>query len=171
MSNNNIILIGYMGSGKTTLGKELAKKLGRTFIDLDGIIESAENTTISELFHSKGETYFRKIERIYLKQLLQKENSIIALGGGAPCYRDNMELINNSGIAVYLKVPAFILQQRLEKEIDNRPILLGMNPPEMLEFIQHHIGERESYYLQAKLIFNGSNVNDLFLMIKPTDNF
>ena len=165
MSNNNIFLIGYMGSGKTTMGKYLAKELKMGFVDLDLLIEQGEGESITEIFSKIGEKEFRILEREYLKNIIKNKNTIISLGGGTPCYLDNMKLIKSSGYTVYLKVPAFILQQRLEKEVENRPMLFGMNPPEMLEFIQQHIGEREQYYLQSDMIYAGDNLSELVSLI------
>ena len=157
----NIFLLGYMGSGKSTMGKELAMALHKDFIDLDRVIEIGEKTTIADIFELKGEEYFRKIERIYLLQIARNDNSIIALGGGTPCYFDNMDIINANGLSVYLKVPAFILQQRLQDEKSLRPLINGMDEFELYEFIQQQIGERERYYLKAHRIINTINISKL----------
>ncbi len=164
--NNNIFLIGYMGSGKTTLGLKIANQLNRKFIDLDQEIEDGEGKSITEVFEAVGEEGFRKIERKYLLKVLEEKESIIALGGGTSCFFDNMELINKNGRTVYIKVPAFIIQQRLEKDVDNRPILNGMNSPEMMEFIQQQIGEREKYYLKSNIIYDGNSLNELIKIIQ-----
>ncbi|RLD47483.1 MAG: shikimate kinase [Bacteroidetes bacterium] len=164
--NDNIFLIGYMGSGKTTLGLKIANQLNRKFIDLDQEIENREGKSITEIFETIGEEGFRKIERKYLLKVLEEKESIIALGGGTPCFFDNMELINKNNCTVYLKVSAFIIQQRLEKEVENRPILNNMTAPEMMEFIQQQIGEREKYYLKSNIINDGNSLNELIKIIQ-----
>ncbi len=150
---NNIFLIGYMASGKSTIGKNLARDLQMNFVDLDQFIESEENMTITELFSSVGENEFRIIENKYLNKLLQeKTNSIIALGGGTPCFYDNMKLVKANGKSIYLKVSATELQRRLQNDSSKRPLIQDLNDEEYMEFIQQQIGQRESFYLQADII-------------------
>ncbi|OYT11221.1 MAG: shikimate kinase [Bacteroidetes bacterium 4572_112] len=159
---NNIFLMGYMASGKTTLGKELAQHLNKKFIDLDKYIELAEGKTISQLFTEIGEDAFREMEHNYLMEVSENNDNIIALGGGTPCFFNNLEIINASGTSYYLKVPAYIIQQRIENDSNKRPLLDGMDEFEMLEYIQQHMGDRELYYLRADKIFSGKNKSDLF---------
>ena len=150
-----------MGSGKSTIGAELARKFNMPFIDLDVLIEKKSGKTISDIFGEIGENSFRVLERESLLQILEKENTVIALGGGTPCFYDNMELIKESGCTIYLKVPAYVLEPRLSKEISKRPLLQDMNPPEMMEFIQQQIGDREKFYLYADMINTGENISVL----------
>lgn len=153
-----IILMGYMGSGKSTVGLQLAKIIDYIFVDLDAYIEAKENTSIPELFKSKGEIYFRNIETKYLKALLDSnEPSVIALGGGTPCYGTNLELIldANDVKSVYLKLSILSLVKRLELEKNKRPLISHLKTQEDLtEFIGKHLFERSPYYSQANEIIN-----------------
>ncbi|QDO94156.1 shikimate kinase [Formosa sediminum] len=153
-----IILIGYMGSGKSTLGKTLAKTLEYPFIDLDDYIEAQEEVTIPELFKTHGEVYFRKQEHIYLKALLtEQKNVVLALGGGTPCYANNMELIKQHANAksFYFKAGIQELTQRLKHDKNNRPLLSRFNTDdELVEFIGKHLFERTVYYNQADVIIS-----------------
>ena len=158
---DTIFLLGYMASGKTTLGKQLAFELNKTFIDLDKLIEKEANKSINRIFEEEGETAFRQMEKNMLTEIASSKNSVIALGGGSPCFENNMDLINQSGLSIYLKQSASVIQQRLINKKSMRPLLKNMDEFEMLEFIQQHIGEREYYYLKADLIFVGDNVFEL----------
>ena len=155
----NISLIGYMGSGKTTVGKILAKQLGRTFIDLDHFIENAHDRTIPEIFREKGEIGFRKIEREMLENLLQKENIILSLGGGTPAYYNNMHLINQLSHSVYLQTPLNELTERLCKNKEQRPLLLHLEDDELAEYIAKHLFERRAFYEQAHTHFKTQQMN------------
>ena len=146
-----IILLGYMGSGKTTLAKALAAAKNIPFIDLDDYIAVQENMPIQEIFATKGEIYFRKKEAFYLQQLLaQKDNFILSLGGGTPCFGNNMALIQQAPntLSVYLKYQPISLAQRLAKDID-RPLLKGVQKEDLEDFIRKHLFERTPFYRQA----------------------
>lgn len=146
-----ISLIGYMGSGKTTLGKLLAKELALPFYDLDDEIEKKENLSIPEIFFQKGELYFRKIEKKVLENLLElPENFVISTGGGTPAYYDNMQLLNTFTKSFYLMCNTSTLAQRLEKEKENRPLLQKFSENSLAEYIGNHLLERNPYYLQAQ---------------------
>lgn len=153
----DIYLIGYMGSGKSTIGSLLANKLGRPFIDFDNYIEEKEQMSISEIFDSKGEIYFRKIEMQYLKELLKekKETCVVALGGGTPCYGNNMEQLLTAGVkTMYLNVPYRVLAQRLWEKRTQRPLIAAMDNYEALEdYVRKHLFERSYFYNQAQSIF------------------
>lgn len=148
-----IFLLGYMGSGKSYLGKLLAEKLKYDFIDMDKEIEKNEQSTISEIFQQKGEIYFRKIEKRTLEQLTRREDSaVISLGGGTPCYGNNMELVKetNHSASFYLKLSIANLADRLEKEKEHRPMISHLKDREKLvEFIGKHLFERSFYYNQS----------------------
>jgi shikimate kinase len=118
---SKIFIVGYMGSGKSTAGKKLASKLGFEFIDLDHYIENEFGQTVPEIFKTKGENEFRAMEHNALKKLVLKENVVISCGGGTPCYYGNMELMNNHGTTIYLKMSAETLAHRLLNAKDNRP--------------------------------------------------
>lgn len=147
-----IYLIGYMGCGKSTLGKAIASKRQLNFIDFDTYLEEREGQSIKSLFQEKGEIYFRKQESIYLSELLgNTENAIVSLGGGTPCYGDAMQRIKEApGTSVYINVPVAELTRRLWKERNHRPVLKHQDTPEKLEeFVRKHLFERSYYYHQA----------------------
>lgn len=154
----NIYLIGYMGSGKSTVGKKLSRALGLDFVDLDQQIESRINQSIAQYFQEYGENSFRELEREELLKTFALPNTVIALGGGTPCYFDNLELINQKGRSVYLKLSATSLAIRLENAKNPRPLIQGLAPEELFEFVQHQLGERENYYNRSHLIFKGENL-------------
>ena len=141
-----------MGSGKTAVGKALAKALHFTFIDLDAYIVDKECMEISEIFATKGEIYFRKIENQYLKEVLSiKNNIVLSTGGGTPCYGTNLEIINSTtNFSVYLSASIPTLTERLIKEKAKRPLIANLNDEELPEFIGKHLFERATYYTQAK---------------------
>jgi shikimate kinase len=141
-----IILIGFMGCGKSYIGKKLADQMGYTFLDLDTVIEEKEGSTIAQLFDNKGETYFRKIESDCLKSLSALDNVVIATGGGAPCFHDNMAWMNANGTTVYLKTHIPLLAKRLKNEINHRPLLRGKSYRELVDFIKTRVREREARY-------------------------
>lgn len=147
-----IILVGYMGSGKSAVGMHLAKGLGMKFLDLDAYIEKELNTTISEIFKSKGELYFRKKEHEYLQQLLlQDESMVIGTGGGTPCYSGNMKLLTDTTPHVfYLKVSIYGLVTRLQKEKEQRPLIRNISDEDLPEFIGKHLFERNPFYTMAR---------------------
>jgi len=150
-----LFLIGYMCSGKTTLGKYLAKQLNMDFIDLDEFIEQKENLTITDIFNERGEKLFRQLEHNYLKELSMYDNVIIATGGGTPCCNNNMDIINSQGISVYLYTSEDVLIDRLLVMGENRPLVRGKSRDELNKFVTFHIKDREPYYQQAKVIVNG----------------
>lgn len=148
-----IILTGYMGSGKSAVGKALGHQLDLPFMDLDDEISRQENCSISEIFKIKGEIYFRRKEAEVLKSLLEEERSfVLSLGGGTPCYGKNLQLIKDSAetILVYLKTGLFQLKERLLEEQHKRPLIAELKTPEALEdFIRKHLFERTFYYNQS----------------------
>lgn len=149
-----IILVGYMGAGKSTLGKALSKATGIPLYDLDTYIENRMRKTIGQIFEEKGEDYFRKIERNMLHEVAEFEHVIISCGGGTPCYSDNMDYLNRQGETIYLKAEPETLFRHLQMARIPRPMLKGMTPEEAQQFIATHLREREHYYLQAKHIHN-----------------
>lgn len=147
-----IILVGYMGSGKSTIGQKLSKVLKFDYIDLDAYIQNQEDKSIPELFKTQGEIYFRKIESRYLQVVLTAEHSVISLGGGTPCYGNNMNVIKESTSvkSIYLKASIPSLVERLFGERAGRPLISHLeNKSELTEFIGKHLFERSFYYNQA----------------------
>lgn len=149
-----IFLIGYMGAGKTTVGKELAKRLGLSFIDLDHYIEGRYHRTVSQLFAEKGEEAFRDIERRMLREVAMFEDVLVSTGGGAPCFFDNIDFMNEVGTTVYLKVSADELAKRLEIGKACRPVLKGRAGEELRAFIEESLETRNKYYNKASVIFD-----------------
>lgn len=149
-----IILIGYMGAGKTTLGKSLARYLGLEFIDLDWYIENRFHQSVSQLFATRGEEGFRKIEQNMLHEVAEFEDVVISAGGGTPCFFDNMEYMNQQGLTVYLKATPEILRTHLRMGKQKRPLIAQKNDEELDIFIRESLDKREPYYNQAHLIFD-----------------
>lgn len=149
-----IFLIGFMGSGKTTVGKALAELLSLEFFDLDTEIEKECRATINVLFEKKGESYFRDVEHKVLKRLTEKTEHIIATGGGTPCFSDNMKMMNEQGTTIYLRCSAGVLFQRLVREKQVRPLIKDRSEKELLSYIIKKLDERERWYLMAKQIID-----------------
>lgn len=158
-----IVLSGYMGSGKSLIGKKLAEKLNWTYLDLDEEIEKKQNMLIADVFSEKGEIFFRKTENEVLKSCLNtKENKIISLGGGTPCYGNNLNLIkeNPNTTMIYLKVDVQTLLNRLQSQRHHRPLISHLEDEEKLdEFIRKHLFERQYYYMQSDLVIDASSAN------------
>lgn len=149
-----ILIIGYMGAGKTTLGKVLAKDLGLPFYDLDWYIESRMMKTVPQLFAERGEEGFRKVEHNMLHEVAEFEDVVISCGGGTPCFYDNMEYMNAQGDTVYLKASPEVLYAHLQMGKVERPLLKNKTREEMQAFIKEQLAEREKYYTKARHIFN-----------------
>ena len=145
-----IILIGYMGAGKTTVGKALGKELGLMFYDLDWYIESRMRKTVSQLFAERGEEGFRQIERNMLHEVAEFENVIISCGGGTPCFFDNIDYMNQQAQVVYLKARPDVLQAHLLMGKGERPLIKGKTPDELADYIRQHLQEREPFYTKAR---------------------
>lgn len=150
-----LFIVGYMCSGKTTLGKFLADRLSCTFIDLDEYVENQEKMSVTDIFITRGEDAFRQLEHNYLKDLCLIDNVIIATGGGTPCYNDNMTLINTCGTSVYLETSVNVLIDRLLLMGHTRPIVAGKTREELDEFVSTHLKERESFYQRSNIKLNG----------------
>ena len=146
-----IYIVGFMGAGKTTFGQKLAKAIGYNFIDLDHFIEEQHLATINNLFNKLGETGFRELERNALKTTRQFTHTVIATGGGTPCFFDNMQWMLTQGKVIYLKVEEDVLLSRLLNEQAHRPLISGLNKAELLDFITTNLMLRESYYSQSSI--------------------
>ena len=156
---SKIFLTGYMGSGKSSTGKLLAFQLDYNFIDLDKFIEKEYKMTIPEIFSSKGEKEFRAMEHNCLKKVVEKENTVVACGGGTPCYYGNMELMNNNGTTVYLKMSVDTLVNRLLHAKDKRPLILNKTEKELKEFVNRQLEKREDIYHKAQYIVKAKELN------------
>lgn len=159
-SGGKIFLIGFMGSGKTYWGSRWAEQYDLPFIDLDKLVEQRENKSITALFEENGEEYFRKVEASCLKTFSGKQSFIMACGGGAPCFNNNMQWMNEQGTTVYLSAAPQFLCERLMDEKDRRPLLKNLAPTELLSFIEKKLNEREPVYQQAKIILPAEALND-----------
>ena len=150
-----VFLIGFMGSGKTTLGRKLANHLGYEFIDLDHKLEQQVELSIAEYFSFFGEDSFRKLESKVLKKTPYPENVIISTGGGLPCFFDNMDWMNGHGKTVYIKLNPKTLADRLESGKEERPLLQEKHGDALVAFIEQKLAEREGYYSLANIIADG----------------
>jgi shikimate kinase len=152
--HSRIYLIGFMGSGKTTQGKKIARMMGYDFIDMDIWIEEKEDLKVTEIFEQKGEAYFRKKETETIQELRNREKVVISTGGGAPCYGDNMKLLNESGLTIYLKLSPGVLQNRLKNSHVERPLVAGKSEDELRQTIEEMLSERELFYMQAEMVID-----------------
>jgi shikimate kinase len=163
MESIKIVILGYMGSGKSLVGAELASKLGYSFVDLDSEIEKQEGMMISELFQQKGEIYFRKKEIETLKECINsKEKMVIALGGGTPCYGDTMKYLtsNENVITFYLSASIETLTERLYKQKTERPLISHLETKNALnDFVRKHLFERSSYYNEATYTIDSTSTS------------
>lgn len=150
-----IFLVGFMGCGKSTLGRRLAARIGYKFVDLDELFEQKEGTTIANYFVSHGEEAFRKEESNILKYTDFPDQTIISTGGGLPCYFDNMDWMNANGKVIYIQMPPKALASRLEHGKEERPLLHGKHGDELVAFIADKLAERETHYLKAGIIADG----------------
>lgn len=149
-----IFIVGYMGAGKTTVGKGLAKLRELTFLDLDAFIENKYRKTVSQLFAEKGESEFRRMEQSALREVSEFENIVVSTGGGAPCYNDNMELMNKAGTTVYIEAGPEELAARLLASKTVRPLIAGKSRDELIPFITRHLEERKRYYQKAHIVYH-----------------
>ena len=161
-----IFLIGFMGSGKTSIGKRLAKTLGWDFLDVDSIIESEANMTINSIFNLEGEQVFREMEREALKKVMNKENAVISTGGGTPCYEDNMQVMNDNGLTIYLEMETTALVRRLAEAKSKRPLIKDLTDVELQSFIKAKMVQRVPYYKQAQHTVASSHVTNALEQVK-----
>lgn len=159
MSNQRVFLIGFMGCGKSKLGKSVSSKSNRPFIDLDDLVEITHQMTIPQLFTAFGEQGFREREKRVLQNSALVEDAIIATGGGAPCFFDNMDWMNQNGITVFIDSPVKVLADRLINAKVERPLLKGKSMEELVQFIDEKLKERRPFYEQAKIILKGVDLN------------
>lgn len=165
-----IFLTGYMGAGKTTVGKELAERTGLSFIDLDVFIEERYHRTVSRLFAEYGEDKFRDIERRLLHEVAEFEDIIISTGGGTPCFFDNMEFMNTAGKTVYLQVSVDELAARLETCRHTRPVLQNRTGEELKSFITDSLQKRLLFYEKAQMIFPAETMLTYEDIVKVVDD-
>ena len=166
-----VFLIGYMGSGKSTMARKLAKELKYDFIDLDDLISISLDKTIYEIFEEFGEHYFHEIEQRFLLNTEDKEKTVIATGGGTPCFYDNMDWMNSNGITIYFRMSAGALYHRLALDENKRPRLKAETDIDLVEQIVEDLTRREHIYLRAKHVLKGETLNiaELVELIKKQD--
>ncbi len=162
-----IILIGYMGAGKTTIGRALAKELGLNFYDLDWYIESRRHKKVAQIFAEQGEEGFRQIEHNMLHEVAEFEDIILSCGGGTPCFFDNIDYMNSLAQVVYLRCEPEVLHRHLLMGKVERPLLKGKSPDELIGFIREQLATREPYYNKAQYQLDVS-LMDNFEKIKTT---
>ena len=150
-----IFLIGYMGAGKTTLGKAFARAMGLAFVDLDWYIEERFHKTVGQIFAERGEEGFRELEKRMLHEAGDFEDVVISVGGGTPCFFDNMDYMNQAGETVFLDVDNKVLFRRLKVAKQQRPLLANKTDEELVAFIQEALQKRLPHYTKAKHVFNG----------------
>lgn len=148
-----------MGSGKSHLGWKLANHLGMQFVDMDNYLEERNCKTIPQIFAEEGEAEFRKKERKALEELSEFTDLIIATGGGAPCFFDNMDLMNETGKTIYLNINPKILADRLMKSKTERPLIKGKSRDELVAFIDETLKKRNEFYSQAKFQITQPNID------------
>jgi shikimate kinase len=152
-----IYLIGFMGCGKSTLGRKMAELMNLNFIDLDKYIEERNFKTIPLIFAEEGEQGFRGKEKYALEEVSQFENVIIGTGGGTPCFFDNMELMNRTGITIYICPAAEPLANRISHSRTERPLVAGKSREELIFFIEQTLEKRNPFYHRSKIILSGEN--------------
>ncbi len=154
-----IFLIGYMGSGKTAVGRVLARRYGIEHIDLDWRIEQRFRTKISDMFVEIGEDGFRLRERNMLHEVMQMEDVVISVGGGAPCFFDNMEQMNEYGRTIYLQCGVDVLVERIVRSQNKRPIVANKTKEDLEVFVAEHLAEREEFYNKAQCVWNAEELD------------
>ncbi len=169
-----IYLIGYMGSGKSTIGKQLASRLGYPFLDLDQHFEERYRISIIDFFEKYGELLFRNLERDLLHETRVFDDILISTGGGTPCSFDNMKFIRDYGIAVYIRWPVKLLAERLQNLKKKRPILKDLDPGALQEKIKEHLAEREPFYNQADIVIDAGDLSQpqlIEILLKKMEEF
>lgn len=152
-----IFLTGYMGCGKSTIGRKVAALMGMNFIDLDKYIEERNFKSVPDIFAQEGEAAFREKERQALHEVAQFEDIVVGTGGGAPCFFDNMQQMNDAGITIYLAPDNETLAFRLLKSKTERPLIAGKNKEELILFIETALEKRSPFYEQSKIVIRGKN--------------
>jgi shikimate kinase len=168
--NNKVFLLGFMCSGKTTVGKRLAKSLDFAFMDLDAEIEKRHKTNINDIFEKLGEQTFRLLEREMLLELIKsEENTIISLGGGTPCQFDNMDLIKQYGLCVLLDISPIAVLHRYLHSKEERPLLKNKSEEEVKQYIETTLEQRRPFYLKADIIYPAIDVDIKMLAFRISE--
>ena len=157
----NVYLVGFMGSGKSYTGQQLATALNLPFVDLDVRLETQEGRSIGQIFETDGEAHFRQLEAKILRDTINEHSTIISCGGGAPCFHQNMDWINAHGLSIYLQASVELLAKRLKKGQAQRPLVRDFNETQLEAFIAERLSARESFYHQAKYIVSQTDNESL----------
>ena len=157
--NMKYFLVGFMGSGKSKIGKEISKRNSISFFDLDVIIEEEENKSILKIFEEHGESYFRKLEKKALHKIIRKDNILVATGGGTPCYYNSMDTMNTVGKTIYLSCSEAILYRRIIQKTKKRPLINNLSRKKLKVFIKETLQRRRYFYEKANYIVNSNKEN------------
>lgn len=158
MKEERLYIVGYMASGKTTFGRALAERLGWEFLDLDSAVERIELKSVAEIIREKGEAYFRHVESKTLKATASLRHAVIACGGGTASYRDNMEFMTLHGQTLWIIASPERIVERILQAGDTRPLVSGMDPARMLEFVKSHLRQRQLHYFKANRRISGEHL-------------
>tara|TARA_Y100001968_G_C19365855_1_gene722457 strand:+ start:193 stop:696 length:504 start_codon:yes stop_codon:yes gene_type:complete len=150
-------LIGFMGAGKSLIGKSLAEKLNLQYIDLDNFIEESEKKTIIDIFHNSGESYFRELEKKYINQIIKQDNLLVSTGGGTPTFHALMDTMNSFGETIYLECSKETLFKRLNKDKSKRPMISSLSSENLKKYIEIKMEERKCFYKKATYIISNDN--------------
>ena len=159
-----VVLVGFMGAGKSTIGKELANSLQLPFVDSDQLIEEQEGKSIRELFETIGEDAFRSLEAQVVRSLNVHDPMVIAVGGGLPVYHNNMEFLNGNGLTIYLNHEPEVLVERLVADRFHRPLVSNLSKVDLLKFVQQSIQERDTFYKKAKITLSTDKQHIPFIL-------
>ena len=170
--HSRIFLIGFMGSGKSTHGSRLARKTGLVHVDMDQLIEETAEMSVPEIFREHGEDVFRKWERDILLELCLREGIVVSTGGGAPCHDGLIDVMNEHGLTIYIRLDPEALRERLLRSRTERPLIKGKSPAELMEYINIKLKEREPYYLKARHTVNGVSLRteELTELLREQEN-
>lgn len=166
-----LFIIGYMASGKTTFGRALARKSGLQHIDLDFYIEQRFHSSVREIFASKGEAEFRRIESAMLKEVGELSDVIISCGGGTPCFGDNMDFMNSHGLTVCLQASDEVIADRIISAGDKRPLMAGKSKEEILDTLKKHMEVRKPFYDRAEIFISGDRLENKSQIQETVDDF
>lgn len=170
-SHSPIFIVGYMASGKTTLGRALARATGREFIDMDFRIEQRFHTTVGEIFRTRGESEFRRMEADMLREVGELEDVVIACGGGTPCYHGNMDYMRESGTTVWLDATPERIVERLERNRSRRPLMADKTEEELMAAVTAGLEMRKDHYARAGIKFNGDNLENRYQIDESVKRF
>ncbi len=163
-----VYLIGFMGSGKTTVARKVAAQLNWKFADLDRLIEARTGLSVEDIFCEKGEPFFREIESEVLRSIDKVQNMVVACGGGTPCFNDNMDFMSKTGFTIYLKMSVNALKNRLSKSVTVRPIIKNLAGSDLSDYIERTVTSREKHYSRAEVIVDGldADISEIILEVR-----